>query len=284
MHIGRKAPRGAHEASSPAVSADPGKAIKQASGEAEDALRMWKRKVAQARKDPDHSHREYERSVIRAKKALDQARKPVAVGVPGVGGVKLFEDSVIVNGKTFLLAPDVSATVDTAGNLSRTRRYTATRVALLGPFSLFAPKGVKHDDRELFLLIEGRGWAELVQCNADAQARTRSFAQAINTAARNVHQARQAREQRVAIAQQALISASADQSDIHASEAALRGAADERNRIYATATSLSAILRSYPESDGRRVNSAHATLSAVHAVLQEEVPIPPRPAPPMGAG
>lgn len=198
-------------------------------------------------------------------------------------GVKLFEDSVLVNGKMFPLAPEVSATVDTAGNLSRTRRYTATRAALLGPFSLFAPKGVKHDDRELFLIIEGPDWAELVQCNADAQARTRSFAQAINTAARNVHQARQARAQRTAAAHQALVSAGADQSGIHASEVALCGAANERNAIYATATSLSAILRSYPESEGRRVNSAHTILAAAHAALQEEVPIPPRPAPPIGA-
>ena len=61
MYIGRRAQRGAHEAPSPAGSVDPGKAIKQASGEAEDPLRVWKRKVAQARKDLDHSHREYQR-------------------------------------------------------------------------------------------------------------------------------------------------------------------------------------------------------------------------------
>lgn len=150
---------------------------------------------------------------------------------------------------------------------------------LLGPLSLFAPKGVKHDDRELFLLIEGPDWAQLVKCDVDAQARTRAFAQALNVAARNVHKAKQAREQHVATAERALVSAANDQSDIQTAEDALRGSAAARSAIYATATSLSAILLAHPEAEGRRVNNARAILADAHALLHEEVPLPPRPAP-----
>jgi hypothetical protein len=47
------------------------------------------------------------------------------------------------------------ATVDTAGQL--TARITATRLVLTGPLALGWRKSV--DNRELYLLIEGSGWA-----------------------------------------------------------------------------------------------------------------------------
>jgi hypothetical protein len=70
------------------------------------------------------------------------------------------------------------ATVDTAGQLSA--RITATRLVLTGPLALGLRK--KVDTRELYLLIEGRGWAISVPVDPTQGAQAREFAAKINAA------------------------------------------------------------------------------------------------------
>ncbi|MGN6200035.1 hypothetical protein [Humibacter sp.] len=79
----------------------------------------------------------------------------------------------------------LTATVEDSGSVNR--RLTATRMLLLGPFSLAAPK--KLDDRELFLTIEGPATGilrsvTLKDKSAATGAAVRRFAMAINTASR----------------------------------------------------------------------------------------------------
>jgi phage shock protein A len=78
MRMGRNPSGGAHEAFPLGANAGPGRSLKQAVGETEDALSAWKGNVARARRDLEHSHREYQRRVTRAKKAIDQAGKPAS--------------------------------------------------------------------------------------------------------------------------------------------------------------------------------------------------------------
>jgi hypothetical protein len=71
------------------------------------------------------------------------------------------------------------ATVDAAGQL--TARITATRLVLTGPLALALRK--KVDQRELYLMVEGAGWAISVAVNPEQGAEARAFAAKINAAA-----------------------------------------------------------------------------------------------------
>jgi Short C-terminal domain/Domain of unknown function (DUF4429) len=116
---------------------------------------------------------------------VDASRVPVerVVGkLQGRAGAPTsFADITIANGQ--IQSPHgggpidgARATVDTAGQLSR--RITATRLVLTGPLALAWRK--KKDERELYLLIEGDGWAVSVQVDARRGAEARDFAAKIN--------------------------------------------------------------------------------------------------------
>jgi hypothetical protein len=74
------------------------------------------------------------------------------------------------------------ATVDAAGSM--TQRTTVTRLALFGIFALAAPK--KTDNRELYLTIEGDGYALCVPVPASKQAIVRQWAASFNLLARTL--------------------------------------------------------------------------------------------------
>jgi hypothetical protein len=108
------------------------------------------------------------------------------------------DGSVSVTGLTiatpqgnFRLDQKVNATVDTAGNLATSRRTTFTRVAagavLFGPVGAIvggvAQKNKIHDNRELYLMVEGDGFAGLITCNPDDGQKVRQFAMAVKQAA-----------------------------------------------------------------------------------------------------
>lgn len=69
-----------------------------------------------------------------------------------------------------------TATVDMAGAIDA--RFTATRLALMGPFALAFKK--KKDKRELYLAIEGQGFGILQQVPPALGAQARAFAAKIN--------------------------------------------------------------------------------------------------------
>ncbi len=71
------------------------------------------------------------------------------------------------------------AVVDTAGAIES--RFTMTRLALMGPFALAFKK--KKDKRELYLAVEGDGFAFVVEVDPDKGKKAREFAAKINAAA-----------------------------------------------------------------------------------------------------
>lgn len=71
------------------------------------------------------------------------------------------------------------ASVETAGDIER--RITATRLVLTGPFALAFRK--KRDHREMFLTVEGQGFAFVEPVDPKKQADARKFAARINALA-----------------------------------------------------------------------------------------------------
>jgi hypothetical protein len=185
--------------------------------------------------------------------------------------VTVFDDRVELNGREYLLTPDVRAVADSAGNLSRTRRHTLTRFALLGPLSVFTPKAKKHDDRELFLLVEAPDWAEVVECPADAQAKVRGLAQQINVAARNVDATRAERRIRVAETKRALETVSSDKTAIAAATEQMREQHESNAAVATELRALDEALSGVLDLDARYVRGARATQVAV----SEEIAAPP---------
>lgn len=80
--------------------------------------------------------------------------------------------------ETYPLA-GAKATVETAGQIEK--RVTATRVLALGVFALGARK--KRDDRHLYLVIEGNGWAITETLKPKLEGRARTFAAQVNVLA-----------------------------------------------------------------------------------------------------
>lgn len=74
----------------------------------------------------------------------------------------------------------VQARVSTAGQINE--RFTATRLALMGPFALAFKK--KKDLRQLYLVVEGDGFGFLVEIDPDKRVKAEQFAMKINTAGR----------------------------------------------------------------------------------------------------
>jgi hypothetical protein len=94
-------------------------------------------------------------------------------------GITLFETTIRAADGDGGPLDGARATVDTAGQL--TRRITLTRVVLTGPLALGWRK--KLDDRELYLVIEGEGWATSAAVDPKLGEEARAFAAKINAAA-----------------------------------------------------------------------------------------------------
>jgi len=69
------------------------------------------------------------------------------------------------------------ATVETQGQLQS--RVTVTRLLLTGPFAFALRK--KRDNRELYLTVEGDGWAFVVDVDPKKGLKAREFAALVNS-------------------------------------------------------------------------------------------------------
>lgn len=174
-----------------------------------NALREYKQRVSAA--EQEH-RRESNRVANELKDAHKQMKKAETTGRSSVqiyrgrdGSAELFEHQIVIKGQTFALGPDVNATVDSSGNLARTKRSTLTRMTaggmLLGPVGILAGGMVQkkkvHDERELYLMLEGESFAALITCNPDQGAVVRRFATSVNNTARNVETAAIAHEEAI---------------------------------------------------------------------------------------
>jgi hypothetical protein len=131
----------------------------------------------------------------------------------------------------------VEASVDTAGNLSVTKRATLTRMAagglLLGGLgavlSLGFQKKEQQDTRELYLLLDAGPASVVIQADPDAGAEVRRFASAVNAFVSDVAARRQRRAQELATTRAERIRVEADRSAIESAQLqrdAIRGGSE----------------------------------------------------------
>lgn len=97
----------------------------------------------------------------------------------GFGPVRVYGGRVF-NDKTGEGGPAAGAraTVESSGQLER--RVTATRLILTGPLAFGLRK--KKDSRQLFLTVEGDGFAFVVEVDPKRERQAREFAAKINAA------------------------------------------------------------------------------------------------------
>lgn len=172
----------------------------------------------------------YDAGVRQADKALAAARTPRTLA--SVGGVTLTETSIIVNGNARPLTPGITAQVDATGDIQKyaTSRTTATRVVagamLAGPVGAIvggsAKKGKVHtnDTRQLYLIVTGPNWQEVVQLNPDWGTQARQLAATLYNVAPHAAHHLQQYQARVAQAEQAHRAAVANTGPLDASRQA----------------------------------------------------------------
>ena len=208
-------------------------ALEQATNRLDESFESWQKSVDKCRDNLKKSYKAYQDSLKVSQLAFNRAWTPKKIAGNITLNVKLFENEIVIKGKSYPITADINAIVDTAGNISRTRRWTATRAALIGVFSVFAPKATKHDDRQLFLLIEAPTWSELVELSPKLQRETRELAQAINLAGRNIDQARADRRSRIEKAKDDLKHALDNISAIEVAKSQLQSEDDKNRTIVA---------------------------------------------------
>lgn len=207
-----------------------------------------RRAVREADKGIKHAIRDYNKAVGNTRKELERAKTPQKLArfkTDYVGRWQdIFKSSVIggvLGAREFILhdahiktpsglhplTPNVTASVDTAGNLINKSRSTLTRMGagtvIAGPLGLLAgavaKKNTTVDSRDVFLMVQGEDWADTTNCDPAKEAeKVRKFAQAVNVAAHNVERITAERERRVSELTKRLTADEADRSDIESAE------------------------------------------------------------------
>lgn len=144
-----------------------------------------------------------------AEKRLATAREPLTKPISkfsGRGGsVSLYQTRLVIDGRLVPLDISVRAGVDATGTVTRHSRSTLTRMATGGllfgvaggvlPGAIGAVAGgmlkkeVKHDDRELYLVIEGDTFAGVIACHPEQGMAARRFAASVNEHAKSAERA-----------------------------------------------------------------------------------------------
>ncbi len=143
------------------------------------------------------AERRHTAAIARLDRRIVELEDPRGSRVVAFGPVVLHERSLITPAGEVAL-DGVEATVDSAGNMSVTKRATLTRLAVgglvLGPLGAVLALGFQkkrtHDDRELYLLIEAGPASCVLQVKPDAGTSVRAFAVQVNARARGIVQIR----------------------------------------------------------------------------------------------
>ncbi len=152
------------------------------------ARRANAQSVRRAEKSLRAAERSYRRSVRSAERALASAEAQGSQRLVYFrgrkGSVSLTPTTIEVDEGAFPVTTELTATVDTAGGLATTSRSTLSRMAagdlLLGPLGVVAGAAARKsrvvDTRELYMLIEGKGFASLIVCDPNGGVRAREVA------------------------------------------------------------------------------------------------------------
>jgi hypothetical protein len=158
--------------------------LRSARGELREAERARTASLKTSQKSLSAAEKDYGKSVNAAEQALAQLTDPDGPKLARYGGMTLYERAIHTpNGRSSLAG--ATATVDTAGNLTVTKRVTATRLVTGGIVGgLLFKKKETHDSRELYLLMETDELSSAVECPPDDGVAARAFAARIETAAK----------------------------------------------------------------------------------------------------
>lgn len=251
--------------------------VRDASDTLDQRVKSWKAVVGDQRKALETAHSRYTKSVKAANRQVKIADKPKKLAGSFMP-VSVFETHLEIEGKHFELQPGIHATVDSAGNISRTRRLTLTRTAMFGVGTLFMPKATKHDDRELYLLVEAPEWAEVVKLDANRRRQAQQLAQEIVLASAHAQQHQTAYAERRTQAKEALQSALSDLGEIEEGERLLLERDDAgRADVREARNKLEEVLELASASTERHVKKARKRLAEVDAALEASFTVPPRP-------
>lgn len=166
--------------------------VREATARLRVAIDAFQGKIKERAKGVKAAEKEGRRLISSADKALASASRHALVAY--AGKIRVFEHEVQTPQGTRPLDEQVKFSVESAGNMSVTRRLTLTRAAMLGPWSIFAPKATRHDVRELYFIAEHPEWSAVTPVNPDAGVGARQAAAAANVAARNASANRTARQ------------------------------------------------------------------------------------------
>lgn len=228
-------------------------AMTPAERELHDAEREHAEAVKNAEKAVSVAERSYARGVKQAERKLNAAKKighseSLADFKGKDGRVLLTPLTITVSGKKYDVTEDARAEVDTAGNLSTKSRSTLTRIGagavLFGPVGAVvgatAKKSKDVDKRELYLLVEGDGFAGVISCDPDDGAKARDMAQKINLAARNAAKVRQERDVAIESAERELHEVRAHVEPVEQAKRELSAAQKEAPRLISAREALGA--------------------------------------------
>jgi len=141
--------------------------------------------------------------------------------------------------------------VDSAGNLSETKRATLTRLAVgglvLGPLGAVLALGFQKrrtvDNRELYLLIEAGPASCVLQVKPDAGTSVRAFAVQVNARAGGVAHVRRSIAGELADARTRLAATREDVSDLDAARAQLAATREDVALLGAVSAAEAAFAR-----------------------------------------
>lgn len=143
--------------------------------ESQQIARQAERDAKRAELEARVARRKVERQADKAER-----KRLRSVTVKGFG-IKAVDQTITYRRESHPFA-GTTARVETAGEIES--RFTATRLALLGPFALAFKK--KKDKRELYLTVEGPEFAWVIEVQPELGASARKFAAELSAASRRV--------------------------------------------------------------------------------------------------
>ncbi len=198
---------------------------RRASRAARRARRSRRRELAAADRAVTAAERGHAKRLAQLQEHIAALEDPRGKRVADFGGCFLHEFVLLTPGGEVPLDA-VEASVDTAGNLSVTKRATLTRMAagglLLGGLgavlSLGFQKKEQQDTRELYLLLDAGPASVVIQADPDAGAEVRRFASAVNAFASDVDARRRRRAHELATTREERVRVEADRTAIEAAQ------------------------------------------------------------------